>query len=228
MGSPKEERKFDSRGSSGFGASLQDNQADGVGGVKGSSKALCQAIESRVDSQLEKIDVRSLPCVLYSEVRKVPKKQGIYFIFRGEECLYIGMSINLRSRLGSHNLLVTFKKNPETSISWLEYEDSATLDEAEVFFIKKLNPVLNKMKHLARLSSKVSKTRFLKLPIQDFSLLTGIEPTTLAEWFDGSLSPTIETLERVAFDLKMPVTELFEAFLERRSRTMQLKESKSA
>jgi hypothetical protein len=57
MGSTEEERKFDGRGSSRSGASLQDNQTNRIGGAEGSAKTLCQTDKSGVGGELAKIDV---------------------------------------------------------------------------------------------------------------------------------------------------------------------------
>lgn len=79
------------------------------------------------------------------------------------------------------------------------------------------------------LASKPTKTsEFLNLTLRELRDLTGVDIKNWSEWFNGKSTPNVDTLERVAVALNIPVVELFKLFLERRSCTMQSKEAKSA
>ncbi|MES1026187.1 helix-turn-helix transcriptional regulator [Gloeocapsa sp. BRSZ] len=66
-----------------------------------------------------------------------------------------------------------------------------------------------------------SKEKFLQLSYRDLRQRTGIQISNWSKWFNGTMSPTLDTLRRIANDLDMPLLELIEAFEERRSRTIQ-------
>jgi len=67
----------------------------------------------------------------------------------------------------------------------------------------------------------VSKEKFLQLSYRDLRQRTGIQISNWSKWFNGGISPTLDTLRKIANDLNMPFFELIEAFEERRSLTMQ-------
>ncbi len=66
-----------------------------------------------------------------------------------------------------------------------------------------------------------SKEKFLQLSYRDLRQRTGIQISNWSKWFNGGISPTLDTLRKIANDLNMPFFELIEAFEERRSITMQ-------
>ena len=79
------------------------------------------------------------------------------------------------------------------------------------------------------LTKKSNKQLFLTLTMSELARETDIDIARWSRWLHGKQAPTTDTLERAAIALNMPVTELFDAFLERRSRTMQSKQlAKSA
>jgi transcriptional regulator with XRE-family HTH domain len=70
----------------------------------------------------------------------------------------------------------------------------------------------------------VSKEEFLHLSYRDLRERTGIEIKHWSNWFNSKASPKFDTLERAARNLGMPLTDLVEVFVERRSRTIERKE----
>lgn len=67
----------------------------------------------------------------------------------------------------------------------------------------------------------ISKEEFLNLTYRELRTLTGIEIKNWSEWFNKKADPKFGTLEKIAADLGMSPLEFVEAFMERRSRTME-------
>lgn len=66
-----------------------------------------------------------------------PDKPGIYFCWRNSVCVYVGKSVNIQSRLRSHNIV-----GPHDDVSWLEF-DEHEIHHAELFYIWLLRPSEN-------------------------------------------------------------------------------------
>lgn len=73
--------------------------------------------------------------------------------------------------------------------------------------------------------SNINKETFLRLTLSVLSEETDVDIATWSKWLNGTRSPTLDTLRKLAFDLGMPLMEFVEVFEERRSRTMQNKKS---
>ena len=84
------------------------------------------------------------------------KKQGVYGIFSGNECLYVGESEELRNRIYSHksnikNVTTNIKSQRELYIRIAEYsnvvikvlEETDNHKAQEKYWINKLNPKYN-------------------------------------------------------------------------------------
>ncbi len=69
-----------------------------------------------------------------------------------------------------------------------------------------------------------SKEDFLALSYRDLKRRVGVDIKNWSEWFNGKANPTLDTLERLASDLEMPLPEFVEVFVERRRRTMEQKD----
>lgn len=69
----------------------------------------------------------------------------------------------------------------------------------------------------------ITKEEFLNLTYRELRTLTGVEIKNWSEWFNKKADPKFGTLEKIANDLGMPVLEFIEAFIERRSLTMESK-----
>lgn len=65
------------------------------------------------------------------------------------------------------------------------------------------------------------KERFFEFSYRDLRERTGIDIKYWSHWFNGKAAPNFATMEQAASDLGMPVVEFVEAFIERRSQTMQ-------
>lgn len=149
MGGTKKEREFDGSGLGRSGADLQDNQANRVGGIEGSSKVLCQADKSRSGIDLGQINVNpfELPFLPLGDRKSLPKKvSAIYFaISATNEVLYIGRAICLYTRWNGqkHHKQEKLEELGNIKIAWVEVKNSALLPEKEHDFISIFNPPLN-------------------------------------------------------------------------------------
>lgn len=70
-----------------------------------------------------------------------------------------------------------------------------------------------------------NKEIFLTLTLSVLSKKTEVDIATWSKWLNGTRSPTLDTLRKLALDMDMPLIEFIEAFEERRSRTMKRKDS---
>jgi hypothetical protein len=71
---------------------------------------------------------------------KANKRHFVYLLEKNNQVIYVGRSSNLYSRLMSH------KSNKDfDSIKLIEYIDRSQMVDAEFYFIKYHNPVLNKL-----------------------------------------------------------------------------------
>lgn len=63
---------------------------------------------------------------------------GIYFLFNDDECIYIGQSVNVMARIGSHVKMKNFN-----SYAYIEYPEEK-LNEMETLYILTYKPILNR------------------------------------------------------------------------------------
>ena len=232
MGSAKEECKLDGRRLSGSGESLQVDAADGIRSIEGSIEVLCQAPVGGLGSQLARVDVRSLPSVSFEQRKKLPNSRAIYFVSREDgELLYVGMTESLVLRWLNHHRFREFQRLEGLKIAWLIWEEAESLALVENFFINDLKPIFNiRRSPSAFVFEPVTNAEeFFELSYRDLQDRTQVDIRHWSRWFNGKYTPNLETLEKIAIALEIPVPKLVEAFLEKRSRTMQSKEvAKSA
>jgi hypothetical protein len=117
-------------------------------------QARCKPCHSKAVSQYQKDNYERS----YQTKRKYyKKKQGVYGIFSGDECLYVGESSQLIKRIADHKCCIN---NPKSSpkaeqqryIRIAEYsnvgikvlEETDNHKERELYWINKLSPTLNK------------------------------------------------------------------------------------
>jgi transcriptional regulator with XRE-family HTH domain len=79
------------------------------------------------------------------------------------------------------------------------------------------------MTTLTKKSNK--KEYFLGVTLSALSKDTKVDIATWSKWLNGTRSPNLDSLRELAILLEMPLMELIEAFEERRSRTIQRKQS---
>lgn len=75
-----------------------------------------------------------------------PVLSGIYFLFKGQEVVYIGQSSDIYRRISEHRLGVPKRKGPPKDFDRWEYyeiEDEDKRDAVEYFLINLLKPRLN-------------------------------------------------------------------------------------
>lgn len=80
---------------------------------------------------------------LLKMLKKLPKTSGIYFVYDGPVCLYVGQARNLKERwAGHHRKEQIAQKYPDANITWLNAQESE-LDTLEKKYIQELEPRLN-------------------------------------------------------------------------------------
>jgi hypothetical protein len=72
---------------------------------------------------------------------RLPEVSCIYFLLEAGSVVYVGQSINLRRRHFSHHRRIEFLERG-SEICWIDVPEQY-LDEAERYFISKLNPCMN-------------------------------------------------------------------------------------
>lgn len=81
--------------------------------------------------------------VSLTEKRLLPTECGIYFVCdETGEILYVGKSVNIRQRWGSHHRLHKARGIESVIIKW-KYVDKGNLDKTERFYIETLLPSWN-------------------------------------------------------------------------------------
>lgn len=81
----------------------------------------------------------------FNLIRHKETISGIYFIFKGDDLLYIGQSINLQDRIYHSFLDIKVKhkiSRKDCIFSFIEYEPHH-LDEMEEYYINEYKPRLN-------------------------------------------------------------------------------------
>lgn len=125
-------------------ADVRKDRTDGNGYSPRSIEALC---EGGVSSDLTQIDLRSLPSILLSERKSLPKKvSAIYFaLSSSDEVLYIGRAVCLHDRWSGqkHHRRVQLEELGGVRIAWMQVSDPVLLPEIETALIKHFSPLLN-------------------------------------------------------------------------------------
>lgn len=95
-----------------------------------------------------------------------PKCEGIYFLFDGEEIVYVGQSKDVCRRVGNHRLKKR-EHEPKTFDKFAFIQcDAEKIDEIETFYIAKFNPKYNN--HLPNgVKSKWTSVNYLKTKYYD-------------------------------------------------------------
>lgn len=92
------------------------------------------------------VDPSALPSLLLAERRHLPDAPGIYFVFRGEEVIYIGKARRLSERWKSttHHRYAQLSTMGDVRLAWVTVEEEALLDELEAASILYFDPCLNR------------------------------------------------------------------------------------
>lgn len=92
------------------------------------------------------ICVEKLPYLSFLEKRYLPKNKAIYFVLNSnKEILYIGGTINLRSRFNNHHHKQEFFAINDCTIAWLRLNESTCSKILEKECILYFRPIYNKM-----------------------------------------------------------------------------------
>lgn len=88
------------------------------------------------------IDIASLPSVSLAERRRLPEDEGVYFVVDAlDQCVYVGKSVNLRTRWACHQKLPLFSsENGVFRIAWLITENAVAVERR---YIRLLKPRFN-------------------------------------------------------------------------------------
>jgi hypothetical protein len=95
------------------------------------------------------VDPFTLPYVLMSEMKHLPKCAGIYFAIEQDEVVYIGKSGNVYHRWKNHQLrgvicdMSDLKAVRRFRLSWLAVDDLRSLTDIERELIRRFRPRLN-------------------------------------------------------------------------------------
>jgi putative transcriptional regulator len=104
--------------------------------------------------------VLSFPSVPIEEINLLPETSGVYFILQEDSCLYVGKSINLKSRLFQHPKFTLIGHLNNLRIAYYRV-DKDSLVKVKNRFIDSLNPEMN-LSQRVEISSKRHKHKFRK------------------------------------------------------------------
>lgn len=92
----------------------------------------------------------------FTERIPIRKLRGVYLLWRGDEVVYVGQSVNIQQRIGVH------LANPKKDFDAITYAivESGDLNEIEAELIVKFNPCLNN--ELPRNNKYVTKSHVKK------------------------------------------------------------------
>jgi hypothetical protein len=130
--------------------------------TKAEANSWANAIEARMDQERHDrmlrvpeavenfpLDIAMLP--------RYPREQiacGVYFLFKGHECVYVGQSKQVHWRVREHTSARHGNKDFD-SYAWIPVKPSR-LDAAELFYIRMLQPRLNdRSTEMAKLINRV-------------------------------------------------------------------------
>lgn len=80
--------------------------------------------------------------VRYDERASLPAKPGLYIVYSGATCLYVGSSVNILNRLRKHNKNDSFVAHNATHVDFIPIPREQ-LGEEENSAVRKLRPTLN-------------------------------------------------------------------------------------
>lgn len=144
------------------------------------------------------------------DLQDIPDTSGVYMLFNGEECLYVGSSLRMRERLSSHPY-----RNMADSIDYA----TCTKDDlvcTERIYVEKLRPSLNKApvsRAFRRDLSKPLRTWKPGEPIngEDFGLWLGSLGLSTRQ-LATKLGVTTQTVNNMLSGKSRPKQSTLEAF----------------
>lgn len=104
------------------------------------------------------LNLEALPRVQWQDRRKLPQEPGIYFVFQGEELLYIGKAVNLKARWKHHNRGYQFSLTPSVQIAYWQRNAGEDLEGLERLCCRAFQPRLN--------GTKIVYPTYVQLPKQ--------------------------------------------------------------
>jgi hypothetical protein len=110
-------------------------------------------------------------------VKEIPSTSGVYRLYDGEECIYVGGTSNMRKRVSRHE----YKRLSSDVVT--EFVPLEKIKEVEQYYIDTLQPRLNKKgATLARswISSESVRPVNVQLNAEDYKMLEEIRETLLS------------------------------------------------
>lgn len=78
-------------------------------------------VTALVHFEAAKFALEQARTIRFDELSQLPAVSGIYAIFDGQSCLYVGQSINLKKRWQNHGRKLQFKSVQQTAkLKWIE------------------------------------------------------------------------------------------------------------
>lgn len=81
--------------------------------------------------------------VLIKDLSNLPEDIGLYGVFKGNNCIYIGISWNLKRRFYRHNKINEFYEHGAEVVKYKIFSDIALLHDTEFKILKEKKPILN-------------------------------------------------------------------------------------
>lgn len=101
----------------------------------------------KIPEFVSNIDPFILPAVTLPDREKLPQISGLYFVLDSEKVLYIGRSIDIKTRWASQNhhrlKQLLNRKTESILIAWLKIDDADMLPVIEKEAIDRFSPLLN-------------------------------------------------------------------------------------
>ncbi len=116
----------------------------------------------RDELEVENVNLFRLPTVLIPHRNQLPSVGGVYFVIsKNDDLIYIGQTVNLKTRWYRHECGISLESPQETSIAWLVVEDSVKRVRLEQLLIQRFKPSLNRTPR-AEEKKTASTPRFMK------------------------------------------------------------------
>lgn len=103
--------------------------------MKNEAGDFLSAQKVELSGPFESLDVFSLP-------RLRPAITGVYFLFKGDECVYVGKSRRVHLRVAEH-MRGDFRFKDFDSYSWVATSSESEAESLETYYIALLRPRLN-------------------------------------------------------------------------------------
>lgn len=135
--------------------------------------------------------LKTFDCTDWANKKTLPTTTGIYLFIKGREILYVGSSINLQTRMKTHDLARRIQDN-NFKIYWRECVGIEYARSLESRYIRVLKPVHNKTKYVAASTLDIARERkatelkATKVKNDDIAFVQAYENDKLDDWFKSN------------------------------------------